>query len=125
MVHIPVDLSDGQWHTVELDRNGREAELSIDSSYTALGVSPGVHAILNVETEEIFFGSEVDVFPNGFRDISKGFEVRVWVFFTKRSPLVDYLHPTNLALISTRKKTTLSYPIIKEYERRIHIGLCR
>ena len=74
-VRIPVALSDGQWHTVILERNGREAELSLDEAYTALGVAPGVHAILNIDTEEVFFGAEVDVFPNGYRDIGDGFEV--------------------------------------------------
>ncbi|CAL1526834.1 unnamed protein product [Lymnaea stagnalis] len=73
-VRIPVHLSDGQWHMIQLERNGREAELVLDSAYTAMGVAPGVHAILNVESEEIYFGSKVDVFPNGYRDISQGFE---------------------------------------------------
>ncbi|KAH9487879.1 long-chain fatty acid transporter fat1 [Bulinus truncatus] len=73
-VRIPVDLSDGQWHMIQLERNGREAELSLDSSYTAMGMSPGIHAILNVDSEEIYFGSKVDVFPNGYKDISQGFE---------------------------------------------------
>ncbi|CAG5126090.1 unnamed protein product, partial [Candidula unifasciata] len=73
-VKIPVDLSDGQWHTIQLDRHGRQAELALDSSYTAVGVSPGIHAVLNVDSEEIFFGAEVDVFPNGYPDIRRGFE---------------------------------------------------
>ncbi|GFR97028.1 fat cadherin, partial [Elysia marginata] len=73
-VRIPVALSDGQWHTIMLERNGREAELSLDEAYTVLGVAPGVHAILNVDSEELFFGAEVDVFPNGYRDIGHGFE---------------------------------------------------
>uniref|UniRef100_A0A2C9M9H4 Uncharacterized protein n=1 Tax=Biomphalaria glabrata TaxID=6526 RepID=A0A2C9M9H4_BIOGL len=73
-VRIPVDLSDGQWHTIQLERNGREAELSLDSSYTAMGMSPGIHAILNVDSEEIHFGAKVDVFPNGYKDITQGFE---------------------------------------------------
>ncbi|GFN75010.1 fat cadherin [Plakobranchus ocellatus] len=73
-VRIPVALSDGQWHTIKLERNGREAELSLDAAYTALGIAPGIHAILNVDTEELFFGAEVDVFPNGYHDIGHGFE---------------------------------------------------
>ena len=78
-VHIPVALSDGQWHTIQLDRNGREAELALDGVYTALGVAPGIHAILNVDTEEVYFGAVVDVFPNGYRDIKHGFEVNICI----------------------------------------------
>lgn len=70
-------MSDGQWHLIELNRHGREVELALDSAYVSMGVAPGIHAILNVDSEEIYFGAEVDVFPNGYRDITHGFEVRV------------------------------------------------
>ncbi|XP_059170799.1 protocadherin Fat 1-like isoform X3 [Physella acuta] len=73
-VRIPVDLSDGQWHTVQLDRNGKDAELALDSAYTARGVAPGALADLNIDPEEIFFGAKVDLFPGGYKDISQGFE---------------------------------------------------
>lgn len=76
-VRIPVDLSDGQWHTVQLDRNGKDAELALDSAYTARGVAPGALADLNIDPEEIFFGAKVDLFPGGYKDISQGFEVRI------------------------------------------------
>lgn len=93
-VRIPVDLSDGQWHLVQLERHGREAELSLDSAYTAIGLVPGIHAVLNVDSEEIFFGAEIDVFPNGYRDISHGFEVSS--IFQKMSLLVSIPECFNL-----------------------------
>lgn len=88
-VRIPVDLSDGQWHLVQLERHGREAELSLDSAYTAIGLVPGIHAVLNVDSEEIFFGAEIDVFPNGYRDISHGFEVSS-IFFSENVSFVAH-----------------------------------
>ena len=74
-VRIPVDLSDSQWHTISLQRHGSEAELALDGVYTALGRAPGIHAILNVDSEEVYFGAQVDIWPSQYRDVKHGFEV--------------------------------------------------
>ncbi|XP_076446580.1 protocadherin Fat 1-like isoform X2 [Babylonia areolata] len=73
-VWIPVDLSDGQWHRVSVERTGRLAEILLDEVYTAMGTAPGVNEVLNLDSEEVFFGAKVDILRNGYRDISKGFE---------------------------------------------------
>lgn len=73
-VWVPVDLSDGQWHRVSVERTGRVAEIMLDEQYTAMGTAPGIHEVLNLDEEEVFFGAKVDVLRNGYRDISRGFE---------------------------------------------------
>ena len=73
-VWVPVDLSDGQWHRVSVERTGRLAEIILDDAYTAMGTAPGVHEVLNLDSEEVYFGAKVDILRNGYRDISKGFE---------------------------------------------------
>lgn len=73
-VLVPVDLSDGQWHRIVVERSGRHAEINLDDAYTAMGQAPGVHDSLNLYEEEVFFGARVDIHRNGYRDITKGFE---------------------------------------------------
>ena len=51
-VWVPVDLSDGQWHRVSVERTGRLAEIILDDAYTAMGTAPGVHEVLNLDSDE-------------------------------------------------------------------------
>lgn len=69
-----MDLSDGQWHSISVDRIGRQAEVILDGAYTAMGQAPGVHDSLNLDLEEVYFGAKVDVLYKGYHNISKGFE---------------------------------------------------
>ncbi|XP_076467657.1 protocadherin Fat 1-like [Babylonia areolata] len=73
-VWVPVDVSDGQWHTVSVERTGRLAEIMLDEAYTAMGIAPGIHERLNLDSEKVYFGAKVDILRNGYGDISEGFE---------------------------------------------------
>ena len=74
MVRIPIDVTDGKWHKVMVERNGRVAELLLDDKYKAMTIAPGGNDILNLDTDDIYFGAEVNVLHTGYRDITKGFE---------------------------------------------------
>ncbi|ESO94055.1 hypothetical protein LOTGIDRAFT_104487 [Lottia gigantea] len=73
-VKIPVDVSDGQWHLIMLERNGRTAELFLDQGYKAISSAPGTNDELNLDSFDVYFGAEVEVFPEGYNDIKRGFE---------------------------------------------------
>lgn len=68
-------VSDGQWHEVKLDRKGNSAKLNVDHKHTAQGSAPGVNGVLNVQTNDLFFGAEVRDHPRviGFEDVQRGF----------------------------------------------------
>ncbi|CAG0921142.1 unnamed protein product [Notodromas monacha] len=52
-------VDDGMWHYVKLKRSGKAAELVLDETHRASGVSPGKNEIINLETHTIYFGAEV------------------------------------------------------------------
>ncbi|XP_064481302.1 fat-like cadherin-related tumor suppressor homolog isoform X2 [Ornithodoros turicata] len=64
-------VSDGSWHEVMLERRGNFARLSIDHRYESSGAAPGVHDILNLDGNDMFFGAEVRV--AGYDDLRMGF----------------------------------------------------
>lgn len=70
-----VSVSDGQWHEVRLDRQGNSAKLVVDSKHTAQGSAPGVNGVLNVQSNDIYFGAELREHPKiiGFEDLRRGF----------------------------------------------------
>lgn len=70
-----VSVSDGQWHEVRLERQGNSAKLVVDSKHTAQGSAPGVNGVLNVQSNDIYFGSELREHPKiiGFEDLRRGF----------------------------------------------------
>ncbi|XP_041359153.1 protocadherin Fat 1-like isoform X2 [Gigantopelta aegis] len=74
LVRIPIDVNDGKWHKVMVERNGRSAELLLDETYKAMTIAPGGNDILNLDTDDIYFGAEVNILHTGYRDITKGFE---------------------------------------------------
>ena len=73
-VRVPVDIGDGQWHSVSVERVGSLAEVRLDDVYTAMAVAPGVRDALNLDTQVLYFGAKVDMLSGGFRDVSRGFE---------------------------------------------------
>lgn len=56
-----LNVNDGAWHDIRLERHGRVAELTVDGSYRSQGEAPGVNDILNLEpiSDYVFFGAEV------------------------------------------------------------------
>ncbi|XP_052890694.1 fat-like cadherin-related tumor suppressor homolog [Anopheles moucheti] len=68
-------VSDGLWHEIRLDREGNSAKLLVDGKHVAQGNAPGVNGVLNLQTDDIFFGAEVKQHPTvlGFQDVQRGF----------------------------------------------------
>ena len=54
-----VAVNDGHWHEVRLERLGNRAQLTVDGTHVAQGVSPGTSDILNSQHHLLYFGSEV------------------------------------------------------------------
>ncbi|XP_071125252.1 protocadherin Fat 1-like isoform X4 [Mytilus edulis] len=73
IVIIPLLISDGEWHTVMVERFGKTAELILDHTYSSMTMSPGTNDILDLKSNNVFFGAEVEIY-NGYSDIRRGFE---------------------------------------------------
>ncbi|KAK3597674.1 hypothetical protein CHS0354_040047 [Potamilus streckersoni] len=74
LVIVPYIVSDGEWHTIIVERHGKQAEIFLDGKYSAITTAPGSNKNLDLNTKDVYFGAEVDVYQNGYRDIRKGFE---------------------------------------------------
>jgi len=66
-------VSDGYWHTVAVERIGRNVRLVVDDMYTAEGSGPGANDVLNLDTNDVFFGARVDVSADGLDNVEHGF----------------------------------------------------
>ncbi|XP_055629291.1 fat-like cadherin-related tumor suppressor homolog isoform X3 [Toxorhynchites rutilus septentrionalis] len=68
-------VSDGLWHEVRLEREGNSARVNVDNKHVASGNAPGVNGVLNLQSDDIFFGAEVKQHPTvlGFEDIQRGY----------------------------------------------------
>ncbi|XP_046380464.2 protocadherin Fat 1-like isoform X3 [Haliotis rufescens] len=73
LVTIPVAVNDGTWHKINVERNGRIAEMELDMEYKAMSTAPGTNEILNLNTDQIYFGAEVN-WHEQYQAISHGFE---------------------------------------------------
>ncbi|GAB1601746.1 protocadherin Fat 1 isoform X5 [Argonauta hians] len=73
-VQLPRMISDGEWHTIFVERLRKTATINLDGRYTAWSTAPGEHDVLNLGSNNIYFGAEVETFPNGYRNIKRGFE---------------------------------------------------
>lgn len=68
-------INDGLWHDVCVERRGNAAEVIVDKIHRTSGNAPGVHDILNLDGNDIYFGAEVRHHPAvfGYEDIRMGF----------------------------------------------------
>ncbi|XP_062556294.1 fat-like cadherin-related tumor suppressor homolog isoform X3 [Armigeres subalbatus] len=68
-------VSDGLWHEVRLERDSNSARVIVDNKHVASGNAPGVNGVLNLQSDDIFFGAEVKQHPTvlGFEDIQRGY----------------------------------------------------
>ncbi|XP_038113282.1 fat-like cadherin-related tumor suppressor homolog isoform X3 [Culex quinquefasciatus] len=68
-------VSDGLWHEVRLEREGNSARVIVDNKHVASGNAPGVNGVLNLQSDDIYFGAEVKQHPTvlGFEDIQRGY----------------------------------------------------
>ena len=58
-------LNDSNWHHISLKQTGDSARLSVDNLYRGEGTSPGYNQQLNLETSQMYLGSEVRAWRNG------------------------------------------------------------
>lgn len=63
-------IADGKWHEVKLERDGSSARLTVDSKHVAHGFAPGMNGLLNLNTDDLFFGAEVTQHPAILGDYS-------------------------------------------------------
>lgn len=70
-----VFIADGQWHEIRVEREGNSARILVDRTHVASGSAPGVNGVLNLQTNDVYFGAEVRQHPTviGFEDIERGF----------------------------------------------------
>ncbi|XP_045031201.1 fat-like cadherin-related tumor suppressor homolog isoform X3 [Daphnia magna] len=56
-----LNVNDGAWHDIRVERHGSVAEVTVDGSYRSQGAAPGVNDVLNLEpiSDHVFFGAEV------------------------------------------------------------------
>ena len=72
-VIIPLLVSDGEWHTIVVERLGKTAELILDHKYSSMTITPGINDVLDLKSNHVYFGAEVESY-NGFPDVRRGFE---------------------------------------------------
>ena len=69
-----IKINDGRWHSVSVQRVGGKVNIIIDDKYHSNeGRVPGTNDVLNLDSNEVYFGAEVEVSPNGYESITKGF----------------------------------------------------
>ena len=73
LVLLPNHVSDGKWHTIMVERHGKEAAIFLDGQFSSLTSAPGTNDVLNLDTSDVYFGAEVEMYANGYIDIRKGF----------------------------------------------------
>lgn len=74
MVMIPIHVDDGQWHTINVERNDKHAELTLDNKYTNMAIAPGKSRVLNLLNNDVYFGADVVIGYNGHPEVRKGFD---------------------------------------------------
>ena len=61
-------VNDGYWHTVSVERVGRNAQVAVDNKYKAEGSAPPSNEILNLNSPTMYFGGEVSYNGGIFSD---------------------------------------------------------
>ena len=69
-----IAVNDGRWHTVQVHRAGKAVRLTVDKMYTNEGMGPGTNEVLNLNSNELFFGGEVDISHSGYENVREGFK---------------------------------------------------
>lgn len=66
-----VAINDGYWHSVAVERNGRAVNILIDGKLSGEGSAPGTNDVLNLDSNDVFFGAEVQMLSH--EDTKNGF----------------------------------------------------
>ncbi|XP_061184166.1 protocadherin Fat 1-like isoform X2 [Saccostrea echinata] len=74
LVMIPIHVDDGKWHTINVERNDKHAELTLDNKYTNMAIAPGKSKVLNLLDNDVFFGADVFISYNGYPEVRRGFD---------------------------------------------------
>ena len=53
-------ISDGYWHNVVVERFRQKIKIIVDRKYIAEGSAPGTNDALNLDSNDVFFGAEVN-----------------------------------------------------------------
>lgn len=81
-----VFVSDGQWHEIQLERKGNNAQILVDGKHVVQGSAPGINDILNIQGDIFYIGAEVSYLKKSscneiLRKIKKRKSFHVPVFF--------------------------------------------
>lgn len=74
LVMIPIHVDDGKWHTINVERNDKHAELTLDNKYTNMAIAPGKSRVLNLLNNDVYFGADVVIGYNGHPEVRRGFD---------------------------------------------------
>mgnify|MGYP001552266381 CR=1 FL=1 len=69
-----IRINNGEWHRIVVERRGNTAELIIDDIMSSESSAPGTNDVLNLDSNDVYFGAEVETLATGYADIRKGFE---------------------------------------------------
>ncbi|XP_063233580.1 fat-like cadherin-related tumor suppressor homolog [Bacillus rossius redtenbacheri] len=84
-----VNVSDGAWHAVAVERELSDARVTVDGRHTARGSSPGPCRVLSAGPGHLYLGAEVRPHPAvlGFEDLQRGFAGCVDAVSIAREPV--------------------------------------
>ncbi|ELU08218.1 hypothetical protein CAPTEDRAFT_222745 [Capitella teleta] len=68
-----VAINDGYWHSVAVERTSRTVHIIIDGKLSGEGSAPGTNDVLNLDSNDVFFGAEVRVLSQDYEDTKRGF----------------------------------------------------
>jgi len=68
-----VAVNDGYWHTVSVERISKNVQIIVDDVISAEGSGPGTNDVLNLNSNDVFFGAEVEILAHGYENIQRGF----------------------------------------------------
>jgi len=68
-----VTVNDGYWHSVSVERISKNVRIIVDDKFVAEGSGSGTNDVLNLDSNDVFFGAEVEVMAHGFENIKQGF----------------------------------------------------
>ncbi|XP_073842383.1 FAT atypical cadherin kugelei isoform X2 [Musca autumnalis] len=75
VVVTSINISDGEWHSIQLERILNTAKLMVDNKHSSQASAPGINSVLNLQKNDIFIGAKV--IPHhtivGYEDIQRGF----------------------------------------------------
>jgi len=69
-----VKINDGKWHSISVQRLGGKVNIIVDNTYRSNeGRVPGTNNELNLYSNVVYFGAEVELSSNGYESITRGF----------------------------------------------------